>query len=253
MAFTDILLFEMVCLVMATVLIGYVGIVGYFAMRANNAKGLKETFRGAAVPLGSLGFTATTLGIWGEMVWPLPGSYNILFTDVFLLFGVTLLVLAVSMALSLKLQYAGLFGLVSGGMAIAYGYNGWQLGMTKEPFDTFLLFAGFGFAGILGFPATVVADRYLAHPDGSAFSFGSSLSVTRRHPSIQAATQAAQPIVPGGNESGSETESAGASRFHLPVYISATMIIFVVFIALAGIAALYFVDSTLPAHLASAP
>ena len=84
------------------------------------------------------------------------------------------------------------------GVTIAYGYQGWVLGMTKDPLETFLLYGAFGLAGILAFPATLVADHYLAHPDGTAFAFGTPSAIARRHPSIQASSRAAQPIVPVG-------------------------------------------------------
>ncbi len=257
MAFIDILAFEEVLLLIAAVLFGYVGFLGFLTMRRNDAQGLKSTLRGAAIPVIGLGAIATTFGIWGEMVWQYPGpylsSYNILFNDVYTLFGLTLLVVGVSMALSLKLQYAGLFGFVAGGVTIAYGYQGWVLGMTKDPLETFLLYGAFGLAGILAFPATLVADHYLAHPDGTAFAFGTPSAIARRHPSIQASSRAAQPIVPVGPSGTPDEDLSVRPSFHLPVYVSTTMLIFVVAMALAGIAALWYLDVTLPAHLASAP
>jgi hypothetical protein len=125
--------------------------------------------------------------------------------------------------------------------------------MTKDPFETFLLYGAFGLAGILAFPATLVADHYLAHPDGTAFAFGSRATMARRHPSIQASSRAAQPIVPVGTSGTPDEDLTVRPAFHLPIYISTTMLIFVVAMALAGIAALWYLDTTLPAHLASAP
>jgi len=249
--FVDQLLLYLVTLLIAGVLIGYVGVMSWLAMRHNDSAGVTSALKGAAVPLGGVGFAATVLALWGQIAWPLPGSYNILFTDVYLLFGVTLLVLAVAMAFSLKLQYAGLLGLVSGSVAISYGYIGWHLGMTKEPFEMFLLYAGFGFAGILSAPATFLVDHYRAHPDGTAFAWGTSLATARRRPSIQVATRAAQPIQPVTSEV--EPSTSPTPIFRLPIAISVTVLVFVAFVALAAIAALFFIDSTLPAHLASAP
>ncbi len=256
MAFIDILALEEATLLIAAVLIGYVGVIGFFAMRRNDPPGLKSALRGAAIPIGSLGVVVTTLAIWGEVAWPLPGSYNILFTDVYLLFGLTLVILAVSMAGALKLQYAGLFALAAGGVSIAYGWAGYGLGMTKEPLETFLLYGAFGLAGILAFPATFVVDRYFEHPDNTAFALRTGTSVSaHRRVSIRATTRAAQPIVPVGSSASADAESTPGvlSAFHLPVYIDVTLLVFVASIALAGIAALFYLDSTLSAHLASAP
>jgi len=257
MVFIDILAFEEVTLVLAAVIVGYVGLVGWWTMRRNDPAGVKSVMKGAAVPIGAVGAIATILGIWGEMVWQYPApylaSYNILFNDTYLLFGVTLLAFAISMALSLKLQYAGLFALVAGGTAIAYGYQCWMIGMTLEPFKTFLLFSAFGLAGLFAFPATVVADHYLAHPVSSPTAAPAGVATPSHRPSIQTASRAVQPIVPvdsSGNAAETETYTP---KFHLPIYMTLTMWIFVVAMALAAIAALYFLDATLPAHLASAP
>ncbi|MGD0718111.1 MAG: DUF981 family protein [Thermoplasmata archaeon] len=255
MAFIDILALEEVTLLIAAVVIGYVGLIGFLAMRRNDPPGLHSALRGAAIPIGSLGVIVTTLAIWGEFAWPLPGSYNILFTDVYLLFGLTLVILAISMAGALKLQYAGLFALVAGGVSIAYGWAGYGLNMTKEPLETFLLYGAFGLSGILAFPATLVVDHYFAHPDGTAFAFGSGVSASHRHVSMRAATRAAQPLVPVGSAATADPEPTPSLRasFHLPIYIDVTLLIFVASIALAGIAALFYLDSTLSAHLTSAP
>jgi putative membrane protein len=254
MAFIDFLAFQEATLLIAAVLVGYVGVIAFFAMRRNDAKGVKSALQAGAVPIGSVGLIATALAVWAEEAWPLPGSYNILFTDIYLLFGITLVVLAVSMAMSLKLQYTGLLALVAGGTAICYGWNGYIFHMTKDPLQTFLLYGAFGLAGILAFPATVITDHYLAHPDGTAFAFGTGAASARRRPSIQASSRAVQPIVPTTNSGSAEPEVVSvASKFRLPAYINVTLIVFVISIALAGIAALFYLDSTVPAHIHSAP
>jgi putative membrane protein len=256
MAFIDFLAFQEATLIFATVLIGYVGVIAFFAMRHNDAAGVKSALRGGAVPIGSLGVIATALGVWAEEAWPLPGSYNILFTDVYLLFGLTLVVLAVSMAANLKLQYAGLFALVAGGVTMSYGWNGYILHMTKDPLETFLMYGAFGLAGILAFPATVITDHYLAHPDGTAFHFGIGSASPRSRPSIQASSRAVQPIVPTTASAAAATpdvEASVAPKFRLPVYVNVAVIVFVISIALASVAAILYLNSTLPGHLISAP
>lgn len=193
------------------------------------------------------------LGLWGEIAWPLPGSYNILFFDVYVLFGATFVVAAISMALSLKLQYMGFLALLAGGITIAYGYQGLVLGMTKDPFDTWLLYAAFGAAGIMAFPATVLTDYYLGHADGTNVPFGTSASLARRAPSFRASARAAQPVVPGASEASSDEASGFKLKFRLPYYVPITVVLFVVAMGLAAIAALFYLDLTIPAHLAYAP
>jgi putative membrane protein len=241
MAFVDVLGFEIATLVIAAALFTYVAVVGYFALRRNDAHGLRSVLRGSAVPIGGVGIIATGLGFWGELAWPLPGAYNILFSDVYLIFGVLLVAFALSAALTLKLQYVGVLGLVSGGVAMFYGFSAYQLNMTKEPLEMLLLYSGFGMAGVLALPATLVVDQYLHHPDGApafwqlpAFGRGRSLGI-----------RAAQPMA--------RVSEGATGAFVLPRYATLLVLAFPLIMALAGIAAIFFLGSTIPSHLKSAP
>lgn len=256
MPFIDILAFQQVTLLLAAVLIGYVGVLTAFALRRNDLAGLKSTLLGGAIPVGAVGGIATILGIVGEITWPfgLAGSlasYNIEFTDVYLLFGMTLLILAVSMAVAKKLQFAGLFALVAGGVTISYGWAAYGLGMTKDPLETFLLYGAFGLAGVLAFPATVAVDYFLAHPESAAFR--TTVPVATRRSSFLGATRAVQPVVPSVAGGPSEPSPSTTSRFRVPIYINATLVVFLVMVALAAVAALFYLNSTMPAHLTKAP
>lgn len=261
-SFIDFLLLIEVALVFAAALVGYTAIVGYYAMRKNDLAGLKGVLRGSAVPLAALGGVLTVLGLYIEAVWPFPladgmGSYDLLFGDVILLFGMTLVILAVSMATGHKLQYAGLFAFIAGGFTIAYGYTAWQIGLTKDPLDMFLLYLAFGGVGLFSFPVTVAVDRYLAAPDAATFQAtvkAPATSGATRRWSIYRATRAVVPIAPAG--SGSEagnTQPAVGTVFRLPLYFNIAIITFVIMAVLAAVAGLYFVSSTLPGHLTHAP
>lgn len=256
MAFLDNLALEECLILMAAVLIAYVGSISAIAMYRRDPAGLRADLKGASAPLVGIGAISTLLGIWGEFTWPYPApylaAYNILFNDVFLMFGMTMLALGISLAMSLRLQYAGLFALVAGGITMAYGWNGYVLSMTKEPLYTLLLFGAYGLAGLLAFPAAFMTDQYLAHPDGTAFTFASG-TPARRSVSIQASARAAQPVVPGATDSNADPSFAGTIAARVPMWVTGTMIAFVVSAGLAAFAALYFLDSTLPAHLASPP
>jgi len=259
MSFIDILALEEATLLVAAVILAYVGVLGLFAIRRNDAVGVKDSLRSAAIPVSSIGAIATFFGLWGEMVWQYPSmgkvglGYNIFFNDVYLLFGITLLVAGLSMALSLKLQYAGLFALVAGGVTISYGYVGYQMGYTSEPLETLLLYGAFGLAGVLAMPATFVVDHFLASPVGTAVPVGIATPAARRHPSIQASTRAVQPIIPVDTSGNPDLAAAIRSRLRIPLYVSVPVLVFVVAMALAAVAALLYLDTTLPKHLASAP
>ncbi|HTT44983.1 MAG TPA: DUF981 family protein [Thermoplasmata archaeon] len=256
MAFIDFLAFQEALLLIAAVMVGYVGVSAFFAMYRNDAAGVTNALRSGAVPIGAVGLIATALAVWAETTWPFPATmaaYNIFFTDVYLLFGLTLVVLAVTMALNLKLAYAGMFALVAGAITMGYGWNGYILHMTKEPLETFLLYLAFGGVGVFSFPATVMTDHFLAHPDGTAFVFGSSYATPRARPSIQGASRAVQPVVPGMAPPQADATPTVRAKFHLPVYVSAYTWVFLGIVGLAAYAAFAYLLATVPGHLMSAP
>jgi len=253
-SFIDILAFQQVLLLMAAVIVCYVGVLAAFAMRRNDAAALKSTLRGAAVPVGAIAGVSIVIALYNELVWPFPpfiGQYNILFNDAFLLFAATMVVLSISLAAQTKLQFAGLFGLVAGGVTIAYGWCGYGDGLTKDPLETFLLYGAFGLASVLAFPATLITDHYLTHPESSLFAAKAPLA--RSRPSLMGASRAVQPVVPGTASTGAETAPTVTSKFRVPVYFNAALIVFLAMIALAAVAALLYLNTTLPAHMASPP
>ncbi|MEM3670540.1 MAG: DUF981 family protein, partial [Thermoprotei archaeon] len=105
-----------------------------------------------AVVLGALGLVGLVQGLWMMDTWPLVGSYNILFGEVFTAYSLILLAGAyiVIKGYSLKaLSYmAGLVGIW--GLVDAYGIL--SLNMTSEPIIAAGLYAAGGLAGILSVP-----------------------------------------------------------------------------------------------------
>jgi len=260
MAFIDFLALEEGLLLISAAIVAYVALSVWFLMRRNDAAGVTNVLRAGSVPIGAVGITATVLSLWAETTWPFPNfpgtrmlSFNIFFTDIYLLFGLTLVVLAVTMAFRLKLAYAGLFAFVAGAITAGYGWNGYILNFTLDPFETLLLYLAFAGVGIFAFPATIMTDHFLAHPDGTAFAFGTSAPVARSRPSFQGASRAAQPVVPGIVSDGAEEPEVPAKKFHLPFYVTAYAWFFVVVVGLAGYAAYAYLLATLPGHLLAAP
>ncbi|MGA8709631.1 MAG: DUF981 family protein [Thermoplasmata archaeon] len=256
MAFIDFLAFQEALLLIATAIVGFVALSVYWAMRHNDAAGVTNALKAGAIPIGALGVIATALGVWAEETWPFPApmaSYNVLFTDVYLLFGMTLVILAITMAFHLKLAYVGLFAFVAGAVTASYGWNGYILHMTKDPLETFLMYLAFAGVGIFSLPATIMTDHFLAHPDGTAFAFSLGTPVARSRPSIQGASRAVQPIVPGVSPENVEAAPTLATKFHLPKYVTAYTMFFLAVVGIAGYAAFSYLLATLPGHLISAP
>jgi putative membrane protein len=259
MVFLDDLALVEVLLLLAASVLAYGGVMAWWAIRTNDPKGLRGVLRGMAIPLGALGVTTLGLAMWGEMAWPFPSymaGYNIFFFDVMVLMGLVLVAYAVAAAYSLRMQFVGVLALVAGGVTLFYGWTGYTASpaFTKDPFDTLLLYAGFGLAGVLALPATVIVDYYLVRTDAQRTPWLSSLTTPVARPRGLGA-RAAQPVVASHASSGAPaTEApAGDLRFRVPIWVQSLLLVFPVMMALAGVAALWYFGVTLPGHLGSGP
>jgi putative membrane protein len=114
---------------------------------------------GAKVPLMLVGAYMVVMSLWGQFTWPLPGSYNILFYDPLLSFGLVLLAFSISIMYKVKLEYSGFFGLLVGVMVIFYGIRGYGLGLTSAPMALLGLYFLYGAAGVFSYPVALIADR----------------------------------------------------------------------------------------------
>lgn len=255
--FIDDLALVEVLLLFGAVVLTYVGVTAWWAIRHNEPDKVRAALKGGAVPTGLVGGSALVLGLWMEMTWPYPstmGGYNILFNDVVLIFGLVLVALAASAYFGLRLQYAGLFAFVAGAATLFYGWTGYGFGYTKEPLDFMLLYAGFGVAGIVALPATVLTDYYLGTVATSTTSWRATVPSTvgkARGLSARFGEQAVQGI--GNPPPSSRTESTGAAAtalsYRVPRMVHVAFLLFPVFMALAAFAAMWFFGTTLPGHL----
>ena len=129
---------------------------GVYNRRERN---FEDHLKSACVPLGLIAAYMFIMGLWGQFTWPLPGSYNILFYDPLISFGIVLIAFALAVKCRLKLEYVGFLGLMVGLMTIAYGAEGYSIGLTQAPVALLLLYFLYGFTGILSFPVSLMADR----------------------------------------------------------------------------------------------
>ncbi|MEM3676104.1 MAG: DUF981 family protein [Thermoplasmataceae archaeon] len=157
-AFVDDLALDLFLLSLAGVVSIYITAMAYLAYRHNKAVDVEEIMRPAVFPLGILGGLILLMGIAGELVWPLPGSYNILFFDPFTIFGLVILSLAVALGLKNKIQFVGIMALFAGLIAIYYGINAYMDNMTSSPIAMLGLYIAFGLTGVLTYPTTLIYD-----------------------------------------------------------------------------------------------
>lgn len=159
MVFVDNLAYGLFTLSFAGLLIAYTAFSMYMAY-GRKGRNFSVYLRGAGVPLAILGAYMIISGLWGQFVWPLPGSYNTLFYDPFISFGMLLVGFAISVRYKARLEYIGFLGLMVGAMVLIYGLDGYGLGLTSAPLALLGLYFLFGIVGILSFPVALMADEY---------------------------------------------------------------------------------------------
>jgi uncharacterized membrane protein len=241
-------------LVVALILAGaavlsYVSIRSFMALLRNDPAQLRAAIKASAVPSGIIGGVSLSIGLFVEFTWPFTlsdglGSYDIFFGDIIVLFAMVMMVYAIVAFYGLKLEYAGLFGFVAGVTTAWYGYWGYTtlvspgvLGLTKDPFETFLLYGAFAAAGVFSLPAALAVDWYLEHP-GPTFT---PISMSLRPASERA------------EEARKISEGTENLRYHLPYYVYLLTVWFPLFMILAAVAAWFYIGDILPGHLTTPP
>jgi putative membrane protein len=264
MAFIDDLALVEVFLMLTAAVLAYSGIRVWIALFRNQAAGLNKIIQGTAIPLGLVGAGTFALALWGEMTWPFPAAYgmtgyNIFFFDPLILMGFVLLAFAVSAYFSLRLSYVGVFGLVAGGVTIYYGWTGYTANppFTLEPLYTFLLYAGFGLAAACALPTTMIVDWYRSSVEAGIVPWkitAPSTASTTVPMTRNMGTRAVQPVVPGtAPAEAPPAPPTSGSVFHMSYALQILVLVFPVVMALAGIAAFWFLGTTLPGHLGGGP
>lgn len=158
MVFVDNLAYELFAISFAGFLLLYTISSMYLVYRRKD-RNFSEYLMGASIPLGLLGTYMLIQGLWSQFTWPLPGSYNILFFDPLVSLGMLLIGFALAVRYKVRLEYVGFFGLMVGIMVIAYGIEGYSIGLTQEPIALLALYFLYGLAGIFSFPVSLIADR----------------------------------------------------------------------------------------------
>lgn len=122
-----------------------------------------DYLKSASIPLLLIGIYLVVQALWGQFTWPLPGSYNVLFYDPMLSFGLLLIGFFAAVRYKVRLEYVGFFGLMVGILVIAYGQQGYMIGLTKSPVAMLAMYILFGLSGIVSYPVALIADRFPGH------------------------------------------------------------------------------------------
>lgn len=156
--FIDDLGFELFILPLISAALVYTILRAYYKGKKDLTT-IRNYLQDGVIPIGTLGALVIVLSLFNEFTWTLPGSYNILFYDVYTLLGVLLLMLALSIKMGFKLQIIGFLGLLSGLITIYYGAIGYSLNMTREPPFLLALYVLYGLAGVASYPLTLTLDN----------------------------------------------------------------------------------------------
>jgi putative membrane protein len=106
----------------------------------------------------SVGIYALASGIWAMATWPLPSSYNLVFSDAWPIFGVAALVLGLANYYNPEGDQvrAALVGIALLSLIpFVYGIAIWVFGLTNAPVIAGLMYFFIGLAGILSPFATL--------------------------------------------------------------------------------------------------
>ncbi|MHB9024034.1 MAG: DUF981 family protein [Armatimonadota bacterium] len=128
-------------------------VAGFVLLAAYVAQGLGEANQRQWAPgFAMVGLVALLFGGQIVMTWPLPGSYNILFGEMAVFFGVIFLGASLALAFGWNLLSVAIFAVLPGLAAILLGARIIDLGMTTRPLLSGVAFILSGAVGVLAAP-----------------------------------------------------------------------------------------------------
>jgi putative membrane protein len=119
-------------------------LLAYYVYRGIGAEDVKPWVPGFTMT----GFIALTTGLYMSFTWPLPGSHNIAFGEMSVMFGTLFLGAALALWKGWKMSTVSIYAVFAGLAAIVIGARVINLGMTRSP-----VISGIGFilTGLGGF------------------------------------------------------------------------------------------------------
>ncbi|HTZ61332.1 MAG TPA: DUF981 family protein [Thermoplasmata archaeon] len=173
MVFVDDLTLILDLMILVTVVIFYTAFCVWYEYRRQDHERATSHLQGGAGFLALLGVAIGAIALWGEITWPIPpqfGSYDLFFFDPLFLLALVLIGFGVMVWKGLPTHLVGIVAAVSGSGIIYYGARAYQLSLTLDPLETFLLYLAFGGVAILAFPATLFIDWFIVGPTNAKAS-----------------------------------------------------------------------------------
>jgi len=155
-------------LVVLMVAVFYTGGLVWFNYRRKDLDRAEKSLREGAWLIGFLGALIGILAIWAETTCPLTfGSstvYNVFFFDPLVLLAFLAIAFAILVTFRLPTHFVGFLGVVVGIGVLYYAIHGYQLGLTKDPLETLLMYCAFGGVAILLYIPTLFLDWFIVGP-----------------------------------------------------------------------------------------
>jgi putative membrane protein len=128
-------------------------VAGLFLLAAYTYWGLSDTNQKRWVPgFGMTGAIALVTGLHMIFTWTVPGSFNIAYGEMSVLFGILFLGACFAIALSYNLITVAVYGFFAGVAALVVGLRIINLGLTKQPLLSGVGFILTGLGGICAAP-----------------------------------------------------------------------------------------------------
>ena len=164
MAFIDNISLIVNLLILAAVGIFYTGFYAWFNFRRKDLDRAMTGMRSGALLLVILATIIGIVAVWGELTFPLPGSYNVFFFDPLALLALLIEAFGLAVLLRLPTSFVGVFGVVVGCGVIFYGVRAYQLHLTSDPLETLLLYLAFGALAIGSLVPALFVDWFIMGP-----------------------------------------------------------------------------------------
>jgi uncharacterized membrane protein len=152
-------------LVLLSVAVFYTGVLVWFNFRRKDLDRAEKSLREGAWLIGFLGGMIGIFAFWAEMTFPLTEGtstvYNVFFFDPLVMLSFLTVGFAVAIAYRFPTHYIGLLGVVVGSAVIYYGIHAYQLGLTKDPFETLLMYLAFGGVSLFLYIPTLFIDWFI--------------------------------------------------------------------------------------------
>lgn len=143
-------------------------VAGLFLLAAYVCLGLSDMHQKRWIPgFGITGAIALTTGLHMIFTWPVPGSFNIAYGEMSVLFGSLFLAACLAIAFSWDLLIVAVYGFFAGIAAVVVGLRIINLGLTRQPMLSGIGFILTGLGGIFAAPTLYLKSNHTLRTVGA--------------------------------------------------------------------------------------